>query len=235
MSEFRDYIVSMLSRTSYARNYYTDSQLDQLSDMLGVRLDTLLEARLTYRERATALGSASGRLEEYRARKKDSKSDYAALTLHLHPEAKKIVEHHAVGRGLNIPALFRSIVHHYLLGSWEPTQLYDAWFLPGLTEEYQRGRREKGQRTVINAAMTPAVREAFSMRAEMLSTTIETLGRTLLIETVLGNFGKVGTLSVVTRRQLYTDVSRYQTRFEEDPVQLLPHQDFGGDDQEGPR
>lgn len=230
MSEFRDYIVSMLSRTAFAKRHFSEEKLEMISERLGVRIETLLEARLLYRERSTAIGSATGRLEEYHARRKNANSDYAAITLHLQQPAKEVVQRYAESRGINIPTLVRSILHHYLLGSWEPSQLHNSWFLPGLPAKYQKGSYSK--RTVINSSVTPAVREAFWMRAETLQSNIEELGRTLLIETVKGNFGRPGVLTVVTRKQLYTDINRYQVRFEEDPVQVPKHLDFGGDEED---
>lgn len=64
------------------------------------------------------------------------------------------------------------------------------------------------------------------MRAELRSSCVEQLGRSLLIETVNGNFGRPGELVYITGRQMFSDVFRYKVRFEEDPVDIPKTLDF---------
>lgn len=227
---FRDKLISEVSRTGYAKKFFDEEQLEEISEKLGVRLDVLLEARLLYRERAAFLGKASGRLEEYRARRKSANLDYASIALHADKRIRKALNQYAEGRGLAIHSLIRSIYHTYLLGSWEPPHMHSVWLFHGL----EGHKLIRSERVAINTAVTPAAKEALNMRAERLHSTIEELGRTLVVETVRGGFGKLGQLSVVTRKQMYTDLQRYQTRFHEDAVQVPNHLDFGGDAEEEP-
>lgn len=212
MQEFRRYIVALISRTKYGQRNYSEEKLPAIAKMLGVDMDALLEARILYRERQHAIGAATGRGDDYRARSSRDKSDVAALCYHMTKEVKQFLQEYSDTRKVPVHILLRSVIHHYLLGSWEPPVLHQNWMFT----EIPRDRRQ-GRDAIINVTVTPAARLAVWMRSEMLQVSAEQLGRSLIVDTVSGRFARPGEISYITRRHMFSDIARYRTRFEEGP------------------
>lgn len=215
----REHIVLLLSRTRYAREDMNEEEVVENANKLGVLPETMLEARLIARERSHLLQLELPKQLRF-INRREKKYSYYSVTICMPQAVRKEIERYCERLRVHHCTFIRSITHKYLTGSWEPKEVYNQWLLSGKVYKITAD-------TKIKTNMSYAAKQAITMRAEALRVYPETLLRTLILETMLGNFCSPGTYPYVARTQMFTDVQQYQTRFAQDSVSIPRRLDFG--------
>jgi len=116
---------------------------------------------------------------------------------------------------LEFPVYVMSLLHHYLLQTrWEPSA-YKKWYVKGrwLASGHIGSNTEKIWRFKVYLSQASMV--ALSVRASHLKMSRSQLVRSIICS-VLNNvdktgFGAPGTFRAISKRELFSDVSRYKT------------------------
>lgn len=113
---------------------------------------------------------------------------------------------------VEFPIYVMSLLHHYLLQTeWEPA-LYKKWLVQGRSFP-TTVRLGDSQKWRFKVYLSLAAMQALSIRATNLSMPRASLVRSILC-TVLNSdqkgFGAQGTFRFISKRQLFSDVSRYK-------------------------
>lgn len=183
---FRSQIIYQLSQTAFVANRYVEAQIPELCRVLGVQQDVLLEARILYKERQRhsnrldferrTTGHITTRLKKI-PKRTIGPSQYMGVTVATH------FREEAVRRQVSTMMLHVSLYYHYLMGTWEPTYIYDSW--QHISEKRYKCSPE-GQ--IQPADMNIVAAQAMKYRARKLNTNVSALCRTLIMEMIQGNF-----------------------------------------------
>ena len=205
-SSFRLRVVEMLLATPAARDPIPDDRIDEVAKRLGVDPDTLLEARIQYRVQRRREG-----LQIPMGQKRAGTRHYQ-LKCAMPEPIFKAWKAEAEVRGIESSALMRSLVHGYLLGSYEPANVIRGWRWRGkryFSEErtYER-KHKKGYPYRERSLITMGAQRALKIRAERRGTTALAITRALVLECI---DGKHAGIKIVDAQTMYDDVTRYRT------------------------
>jgi len=201
---FRSWLFARLLGTRYATVRLDDSEIDAVAKKIGVDPDLLLEVRaqalITLHSRGLSPPlSNSGR------RKKAL--DDALQRIHQFQIWFPRVVFQAWRAECEIRAVhpttfLRSLIHFYLLGSWEPEPVkHWAW-------EGKLYRFYKNERVSERAVITHGAKRALMRRASLRGTQATNIVRALILGAMRGE--QQG-LPLVTAGMMFDDESRYNT------------------------
>lgn len=113
---------------------------------------------------------------------------------------------------LEFPVYVMSLLHHYLLQTeWEPS-LYKHWYIKG--RRFQASSVSGTKKWRYKVYLTQAAMVALIVRAKHLRMSRATLVRSIICsvfnDTDKSGFGAPGTFRAISKRQLFSDVSRYK-------------------------
>lgn len=214
MSSFRDRIVAELSRSVFAAGYHTPEEIIAKSKKLGVLPETLAEACLLRKERSTTTGAHTlTPLEQYANRRKSILVDAKGtrlLTMCCNAPVLALIDAEVARRQLDRTRFIRGIVLHYLLNTVEPPVLYPTW------AEINPSDVKNGKTTKMSA-ISFAAGWVFTYRAERLRCTFNTLLRTLIINTLRGNYARHGEIEYpISPRHMPQNIHEYPGFSEEE-------------------
>jgi len=200
---FRAWIGARLLGTQYATIRVDDSDIDAVAKKLGVDADLLLEVRaqaiidlhdrglaqpISNTKARLALDQVSQRLYQYQ--------------MWFPPEVFEVWRLECGRRGVHPPTFIRSLIHHYLLGTREPSPLQDWSWEGTLYRGYRSGRVSE------RAAIPHGAKRALIRRSTLLGTRSTHVVRALILGAMRGDYQS---LPLVTSGMMYDDESRYYT------------------------
>ncbi|GAF79998.1 unnamed protein product [marine sediment metagenome] len=191
----------------YATDRIPDEQIDRIAAEMGVEPDVLLEARLNVLQERMSAGR-----QPPMGRKRAGTKHYQFEL--LMPEAIHGAWKNEAGRrGLDGSALLRSMIHAYLLGSWEPSTVQKKWVWRGIGYEIAPGswRRAHGSRYPFRerALITNAARRVLVRRGDRLGAKPTSVIRSLVLAAIEGEWAAPGTIEIVDASGMYDDEDRY--------------------------
>lgn len=158
--DIRSKIVELIRDSRWAKDDMLGG-LEATARNLGVLPQLLIEARI----------------EKRLGRKVDRKTD---MSLHVSPNAYKLLREAAEKEHATAKGLGRSLIHIYLSQSeWDP-KFHENWS--------DLGTGVDGRKNVYHFAVLPSALEAFNKRAEWWGESRPKLFRSLLIDYLLGRF-----------------------------------------------
>jgi hypothetical protein len=204
---FRLRVVEMLLATAAVRAVVKDDQIDDLAKRYGVDPETLIEARIQYRTHRKKQG-----LQMPMGQKRTGTRHYQ-LKCSMPEPIFKAWKSECEFRGIESSAVMRSLIHGYLLGSYEPTNVVRGWRWRGkryTCQEwtYERKGKRGGWPYRERSLITMGAKRALFLRAEARGTTVISITRALVLEFI---DGKHQSLRVIDAQTMYDDVSRYRT------------------------
>ena len=193
--------------THYATDTLPDERLDEVAEEMGVQPDVLVEARLNALQERIS-GGRQPSLGQKRARSKHYQFEL------LMPEAiHGAWKNEAERRGLDGSALLRSMVHAYLLGSWEPPAVTKRWIWRGVGYDVKPGKWKQvhGSRYPFRerALITNAARRALTRRGSRMGARPSSVLRSLVLAAIEGTWAAPGTIAIVDAAGMYDDEDRY--------------------------
>lgn len=207
---FREWLIERLTHMPVCYGSLgpeADADIEAQSLAMGVRPEVLREAR----RRIAELRIKAGR-QDYRGDKRAGSNHYQA-DLDFPQQLWPLWQDEARRRGLKGSALLRSMIHAYLMGSWEPESRTRQWVVHGhgyaiadYSWEKQHGRsypyRER-------ALVTTGARRALVRRANQLGITPTAVMRQLVCSVLEGKWGAPGTFPITDAVGMYEDETRY--------------------------
>lgn len=200
-TSFREYVIEKLLATPHVVREIPDDKIEEEAAKIGVHANALIEARVIYKERRTATrrGAAMG--------VKRAGTRHYQIKLTMPDAVYQEWLRHAEQRGVDESALLRSLLHAYLLGSYEPETVLGYWFWNGQTHRLPKGKDKNKHRA--RAMITLGARRALIRRAQRRNVASMALLRALVLEAFEGNFGRPGLLPLIDARSMYDDEHRY--------------------------
>lgn len=203
---FRDWLIERLLASIHVREpARSDAEIRVRAMALGIQPDLLTEARVRFVEQSKALG-----VQPPLGRKK-AKSEHYQIKCVM---PKTLFERwivHCEERGVQGSALLRSLIHGYLLGSQEPSQLTIYWVWQGRRlsapeRGWERGKVGGAYPYRERALITQGARRALARRAAAIGCSYSAVVRGLVTDTLLGKHPNV---RLVDARTMYDDENRY--------------------------
>lgn len=187
---FRDWLIARIRLTKYATNIIPDERIDRVAMKLGVQPDVLLAARAEMR----ILRAERGFLRNVR---------YRQIEMTMPPEIWEAWKDECAFREIDGPALLRSIVHDYLLSSYEPKEPLRHWRFRGKLYFASRQTRNSARE---RAGIPMGAIRALNARAGKTGATAHGIMRSLMIEVLEGGYRGV---RIVDAKSMYDDERRY--------------------------
>lgn len=200
---FREWLAARLLGMRYATIRLSDDEIDPLAKQLGVDPDLLLEVRAQARVALHEKGLAppmSNRRNRHLQRVIDDSARLYQYLLWMPPDVFAAWKEECERRGVHGPALLRSLIHEYLLGTHEPQPL-KTWVW--------KGKRLRGYRAhcLKEAAVIPqGAKRALMRRAIGRGTQATLIVRGLVMEALSG--GHAG-IPLVQAGMMFDDEDRY--------------------------
>lgn len=163
---------------------------------MGIQPDVLDEARV----RAKINLVRAGRVVPV----KGGQGKRAPLILCFDAEHWRLWQRHVSDWGISSSLLMCSLVHAYLLGSYEPEAVTAWWVWEG-----RRVPVVRDATTRVKTLVSHGAREALNMRARYRGCTVTALLRGLVLDNMAGRFGRRGLLKLIDTRSMPDDVTRY--------------------------
>ena len=203
----RDKLVFWLSQSQAASRELTPEQHRVLCEKIGISEDLLREAHMQRVKRDYKRYRAVGRHGDYIARKiSNQQLSGVRIAVHCSQKLKDFVVDYCNERRRVDPNDFcRSLVHHYLRGTWEPEHVTGKWALRGFD-----GDQSAVKEAVINTAITDAAKEALKLRAQSMGTSPTKLFRAILSAAVNEEFAQAGTIRFIGVGQMYSIIEKYE-------------------------
>jgi hypothetical protein len=205
----RDLVCNQLVNTWVAR--ILPSSREEVSQKTGLSVDLLRDIHIAWAEkRIEETGTVYTNLSRGKTRNTYA---YHFLGFASSADFEFLRDHIAETRQAELPTFVMSLLHHYLLQTeWEPS-LYKKWLVKGkwLSQGHAGYTKEIWKFKVY---LTQASLVALTARASYLRMPRATLVRSILCS-VLNNvdgegFGAVGSFRYISKRQMFSDVSRYK-------------------------
>jgi len=204
---FREWLIGRIMGTAFATATIEDHDIDAIAHEMGIEPQTLLEARLrVVRERAER-----GRAVPEGVKRAGSHHYQFDLWM---PEAiHKTWREECARRGLLGSTLLRSMLHAYLIGSWEPRTMSKKWVWRGVGYEMRvnEWKKEHGSRYPYRerALVTRGARRALARRAGRRAAQPTAVARALVLACIDGRWAQPGTIDIVDSTDMYDDEARY--------------------------
>jgi hypothetical protein len=193
--------------THYATDTISDTDLDSTALDMGVQPSVLIEARLNALRQRIAAGRPPPM-----GRKRAGSAHYQFEI--LMPEGVFVAwKNEAERRGLDGSALLRSMIHAYLLGSWEPPSLSKKWVWRGVGYKVNPAEWKKahGSRYPFRerALITNAAKRCLVRRGLIQGAQPSTILRALVLASIEGTWATPGSIEIVDAANMYDDDKRY--------------------------
>lgn len=150
------------------------------------------------------LYNSKGRQGDHLARKLKDQEGLVTLVAHCSIELKQFLEDHCKPLHIALGSFARSVIHHYLRGTWEPESVTRDWSLRRF-EGYQGA--DKGAN--LHVSVTRAAKEVFKRRAQVLGVTPTSLFREVISAAVNGDFAQPGTIRYISKGQMFSREDLY--------------------------
>jgi hypothetical protein len=205
-TEFRERLIELVIATRYARDPIKDENIDRIAKSIGLDPDLLLEARVRYRIQRRRDG-----FQIPMGRKRCGTRHYQ-IKCDMPEQVYRDWKHEAARRGVDSAALMRSIMHAYLLGSYEPGPLLRRWQYKGqdLTIPKKQWESTKGKGAYPykeRSLVTWGSMRALRLRAERLGHRPTAIMRALILEILDGKFPHV---RLIDAQSMFDDETRYR-------------------------
>lgn len=202
---FREWLVERVMTSAPARYAkLTDEQLKRIAKRMGVQVDVLIEARVRVVEQALQEKIQPPLGDKVRG------SRHYQFKIAMPEAVFRAWRAHAEDRGVDPQALLRSLIHHYLLGSDEPTYLLRKWLWQGKMMESHERTWERTHKAGFpfreRALLTNGVKRALERRAQRKGCAATAIVRGLVLDTLEGKHPRI---KIVDARTLYDDEDRY--------------------------
>jgi len=198
VATFRQWLVDKVRATAHAREPLNEKQILIRASELGVQPSVLQEARAAYREQAMRDGVRIGEGRKRRGTR------HWQCKLHFPEEVYEVWKQECSARGVDGSALFRSLLHAYLRGSYEPYPLLNYWLWKGRRKPITKGLVER-------ALATHGARRALELRAQAQGCSSSAIMRGLVISTLERRYAQPGSIAIVDARTMFDDEGRYHT------------------------
>jgi hypothetical protein len=195
---FRRWLSNRLLGTEFASIPIADDKIDEVAKKIGVDPDLLVEVRM----RARVLRATDGVQDPMGVMRKGTR--HVQQILPMPEEIHKAWREECDFRGVDGSALMRSLIHAYLLGKEEPTQVLRQWVYRGKT--YKLPDRNNRYKFRERCMIPHGAKRALMRRAHRRGSTISALMRALVLEAMAG---KHRTLTLIESRSMYDDEDRY--------------------------
>lgn len=203
--QIRDNLVLWLSRTQAASRELSPEQQLAFCKKVGITLELFREAQLLRVKNEYKYQQSTGRQGDYISSKITSQTgNYFTIVAHCSREMKDHISHYCETRHINTSTLARSLVHHYLRGTWEPEQVTGVWNVHDFN-----GDQSAVKEANIHAAITQSAKIALNLRAKAMGVSGTKLIRALISETINGNFAQPGTIRFLSKGQMFSDIKKY--------------------------
>lgn len=185
---FREWLIGRMTETSLVSVPLSDDDFDAFARVAGVDPDALAEAR------------AVARINHSRALNDEEPLRVGARTINLYSFMPEPIHRHLSeiidARALTPSLFLRSLVHTYLLGSWEPPYCPATWSWRGTEYELPKGSKRHKHHLVTKISF--GARNALELRARHRRLRhVSRLVRGLLIDVMEGRFAQPGKLRLV--------------------------------------
>jgi hypothetical protein len=175
---------------------------------MGVLPDILLEARILVRKRRIDAGRVvpSG--------DKKAKSDHYQFELLFPQEVFERWTDECETRGVKGSALMRSLIHTYLMGSFEPEAIANVWEYRGIVYpmvDVHKWAKEHGRRYPYRerSLIPQGARRALIRRADRLGVDPSMVVRSLILLCLNNRWAYPGTIGIIDSVNMYDDETRY--------------------------
>lgn len=189
----------------------SDAEVDRVAAHIGVQPDVLLEARVRAKLKMNAgfVTPASLNTTQQRRRNRSELLTSGAhtnrqLILCFAREPWEAWDAHVKDWGVDGAALLRSLIHAYLLGTYEPEQINRYWIWDNRRLYIVRDGTCRTKTWVPGGA-----HRALVVRSRMRGCSTMTMLRALVTENMSGKFGRRGLLKIVDTRSMFDDEERY--------------------------
>jgi len=204
---FRKWLVERVAASRWGVVSASDDDVEVMAREIGVQPDVLLEARVqALRERVRA-----GRVQPMGDKK--AHSQHYQFELLMPEEVFRAWKHEAQRRGVDGSALLRSLIHSYLLGTWQPTEVPKRWVWcgRGYTVVPREWKAAHGSRYPFRerCLIPPGAQRALVRRGRELGTTPSAIVRALVLNAIDGLWAGPGTITIVDCTGMYDDEDRY--------------------------
>lgn len=204
----KDLVIKTLANSWIAR--IPPEARENVSQKTGISVDLLREIHIAWAtSRIHESGSVYTNLSKGRTR---STYAYHFLDFSQKADFDFLRDSTFEVSSLEFPVYVMSLLHHYLLQTeWEPS-LYKHWYIKGRRfQAYSVAGIKKWRYKVY---LTQAAMVALIVRAKHLRMSRATLIRSIICSVFndvdKSGFGAPGTFRAISKRQLFSDVSRYK-------------------------
>ena len=204
-------MVARVEHTKYAVDPMTDTELETAAVKLGLHPDVLLEARVRakLRMRAEQVVPSNKDAAKFRSLGRSELLRQGVLTntqlmLCFAREPWVAWEAHVHAWGVDGAALLRSLIHAYLLGTYEPEQVNRYWLW-----DNRRLFVVRDGTCRVKVWVPWGARRALEVRARMRGASAMAILRALVMASMAGKFGRRGLLKIVDTRSMFDDEERY--------------------------
>lgn len=205
---FRAWLAEKLLTTVHARATILDEEIDARAKRLGIDADLLLEVRARFRIEQHARGLPSPYTSSRQALTPEVSARHRRLyQLHL-PMPVEILaawKDECEFRGIEGSAILRSLIHSYLLASYEPKCTTRFWYWKG--RRYECGKN--ATRLFERATIPTGAKRALTRRAARRGTSSVAIARGLALEVLEGKHRE---LALIDPMMMFDDESRYGGR-----------------------
>jgi hypothetical protein len=195
---FRRWLSNRLLGTEFASMPLADDKIDEVAKRIGVHPDLLVEVRV----RAKVLRATDGVQDPMGKMHRGTR--HVQQVLPMPPVLHEAWREECEFRGVEGPALMRSLIHAYLLGTEEPTQVLRRWVYKGATHKLpdHKNRYKFRERCLI----PHGAKRALMRRCHRRGVTMNGIIRTLVLEALAGQHR---TVTLIDSRSMYDDEDRY--------------------------
>lgn len=201
---FRYWLIERVARTLWAKPSRTHGFREKWAEKLGLDPKLMQDANRFLAEDARRRGRMPSMGQ------KVNEANHPQITADPPEVVARVWEHVCDREQIRSSALMRSLVHTYLLGSWEPQWINRSWRWRGRiyrvpAEKYHQEHHAAWphrKRTFIS----PGALQALKRRAEYKSTSQRAILRGLMLEFLEG---RVKRLQIVSTQQMWNDPDRY--------------------------
>ncbi len=197
----RERLVEVISYSGYATRELKN--LEAAAAKLGVLPEMILEARMLAEHRKKVM--LENRHGNLKLAKRHRKFEVYTLDLEMPDAVYKLWMQHCEVRKITETTLLLSILHAYLLGSYEPPVETRHWTVFG--EVHPKSKIISSVRVRFNISY--GMRMALVARAKSVGINPKVILRALVSKTMEGEFCRPGTFETIKRARVFSDPEAY--------------------------
>lgn len=200
----RSELVLWLSKTRAASRDWSPDTVKKYCEKLGITEELLREAHMLRVKNDFELHNSKGRHADYVSRKVKDQEGLNTLVAHCSRELKQYMVEHCKPLNIALGSFARSVIHHYLRGSWEPESITRDWSFRNFN-----GDQKANRATNLHVSVSRAAKEVFVKRAQALGVNATSLFREVISAAVNGDFAQPGTIRYISKSQMYSREELY--------------------------